>query len=223
MPSIANSECPGTSLCGVALESGTMYENIASERGVEMAGNSSDRVFRQVHRVLNLGAVGMMPDAQLLEWFVSERDQSAEAAFEELMNRHGPMVFGVCRRVLHDPHDAEDAYQAAFLVLAKRAGSIRQKHSVASWLFGVAHRVAIRARGRAARRRATELRIAEQTAGGFSLIGGINQLSARDDNLAALSQQVQREQNGGGVVVDHVVEIAVEIATVAPPSLSKSF
>ena len=84
-----------------------------------MAGNSSDRVFRQVHRVLSLGAVGMMPDAQLLEWFVSERDESAEAAFEELMIRHGPMVFGVCRRVLQDAHDAEDAYQAAFLVLAK--------------------------------------------------------------------------------------------------------
>jgi hypothetical protein len=74
-----------------------------------MAGNSSDRVVRQVRRVFNLGAVGMTSDAQLLEWFVTERDQSAEAAFEELMIRHGPMVFGVCRRVLQDPHDAEDA------------------------------------------------------------------------------------------------------------------
>ncbi len=84
------------------------------------------------------------------------------------MIRHGPMVFGVCRRVLHDPHDAEDACQAVFLVLASLAGSIWRKHSVASWLFGVAHRVAVRARGRAARRRSIELRIAERTTEAFS-------------------------------------------------------
>ena len=107
-----------------------------------MAANSSDRVIRQVNRVFNLGAVGMTPDAQLLDWFVSRGDESAEAAFEELMIRHGPMVLGVCRRVLQDAHDAQDAFQAVFLVLANRARSIRQKGSVASWLFGVAHRVA---------------------------------------------------------------------------------
>ena len=128
-----------------------------------MAGDSSDYVFRQVHSLFNLGAVGMISDARLLEWFVAERDESAEAAFEQLVIRHGPMVFGVCRRVLRDPHDAEDAYQAVFLVLAKRARSIRQKDSVASWLFGVAHRVAARARSRVARRRAFDLRVAEQT------------------------------------------------------------
>ena len=121
-----------------------------------MAGSSSDYFFRQVHRIFDLGAVGMMSDAQLLDWFVAKHDESAEAAFEELMIRHGPMVFGVCRRVLQDPHDAQDAYQAVFLVLAKRARSIRQKDSVASWLFGVAHRVAARARSRAARRRAID-------------------------------------------------------------------
>ena len=85
-----------------------MYEKVTSERGEEMAGSSSDYVFRQVHRIFNLGAVGMMSDAQLLEWFVAKHDDSAEAAFEELMIRHGPMVFGVCRRALQDPHDAED-------------------------------------------------------------------------------------------------------------------
>ena len=115
-----------------------------------MADRSSDYVVWQVHRIFDLGTVGMMSDARLLEWFVSERDESAEAAFEELMIRHGPMVFSVCRRVLQDPHDAEDAYQAVFLVLAKRAGSIRERDSVASWLFGVAHRVAARARRGAA-------------------------------------------------------------------------
>ncbi len=110
-----------------------------------MAGRSSDGLLRQVHRIVNLGAVGTLTDAQLLDWFVSRRDEAAEAAFEELMIRHGPMVFRVCRSVLRDAHDAEDAFQAAFLVLAHRAGAIRRRGSVASWLFGVAHRVSARA------------------------------------------------------------------------------
>ena len=115
-----------------------------SRRGVKMAGSSSGRVFRQVERLFNLGAVGTMTDAQLLDWFVSGRGEPSEAAFEELVNRHGPMVFRVCRSVLRDTHDAEDAFQATFLVLAHRARSIRRRGSIASWLFGVAHRVASR-------------------------------------------------------------------------------
>ena len=91
--------------------------------------------------------------AQLLDWFITSRDESAEAAFEELMIRHGPMVLGICRNVLQDAHDAQDAFQAVFLVLANKARSIRRQDSVASWLFGVAQRVAARARNRAARRR----------------------------------------------------------------------
>src|SRR5271170_3747474 len=118
-----------------------------------MAGSPSDRVHRQVHRLFNFGAVGTMSDAELLDRFVSRRDEAAEAAFEELVIRHGPMVLRVCRGVLHDAHDAEDTFQAVFLVLASRARSIRRSGSVASWLFGVAHRVATRARRSAARRR----------------------------------------------------------------------
>ncbi len=127
-----------------------------------MAGSASDRVLGQVHRLFNFGAVGTMSDGQLLARFVSRRDQAAEAAFEELVIRHGPMVFQVCRNVLHDAHDAEDAFQAVFLVLANRAWSIRQNASVASWLFGVAERVAIRGRRTAARRRALEGRVARR-------------------------------------------------------------
>ena len=108
---------------------------------------------RQVHRLFNFGAVGTMSDAQLLDRFVSRRDEAAEAAFEELVIRHGPMVLRVCRSVLHDAHDAEDAFQAVFLVLANRARSIRRSGSVASWLFGVAQRVANRGKRSAARRR----------------------------------------------------------------------
>ena len=111
-----------------------------------MARSPSDGVLRQVHRLFNLGAIGTMSDSQLLDGFVSRRDEAAEAAFEELTIRHGPMVLRVCRGVLRDPHDAEDAFQAVFLVLASRAGSIRRSGSIASWLFGVAHRVATRAR-----------------------------------------------------------------------------
>ena len=127
-----------------------------------MRGTPADPFFRHVRRVFNLGAVGTVSDAQLLDWFVSARDDSAEAAFEELMIRHGPMVFGICNRVLRDVHDAQDAFQAVFLVLANRARSIRRRDSVASWLFGVAQRVAARARNRAARRRAIDQTAAAQ-------------------------------------------------------------
>src|SRR5271166_6044849 len=95
-----------------------------------MASSLSDRVLRQVHRLLNLGTVGSMTDAQLLDWFVSRRDDAAEAAFEELMVRHGPMVLRVCRSALRDTHDAEDAFQAVFLILVHRARSIRRRGSV---------------------------------------------------------------------------------------------
>ena len=128
-----------------------------------MASSPSDRVFRQVHRLFSVGAVGPLPDAELLDRFVSRRDAVAEAAFEELVVRHGPMVLRVCRNLLHDAHDAEDAFQAVFIVLANRAGSIRWKGSLASWLFGVAHRVAGRARRGDARRRALDRHVAGRT------------------------------------------------------------
>ena len=102
------------------------------------------------------GRVGSLSDAQLLDRFVSNTDETAEAAFEELMIRDGPMVLRVCQSALQDSHDAHDAFQAVFLILANRARVIRRKESVGSWLFGVAHRVAVRARHRATRRLAIE-------------------------------------------------------------------
>ncbi|MCI0457689.1 MAG: hypothetical protein L0Z62_12025 [Gemmataceae bacterium] len=90
-----------------------------------------------------------MPDQQLLERFVADRD---EDAFTALVHRHGPMVTGVCHRLLRETHDAEDAFQATFLVLARKATSIRKGESVGSWLHGVALRVARKARVEAARR-----------------------------------------------------------------------
>jgi RNA polymerase sigma factor (sigma-70 family) len=101
-----------------------------------------------IHRLLRrtLGkAEGVASDADLLQRFVDQNDQTA---FESLVWRHGPLVMGTCRRMLRDVHDAEDAFQATFLVLFRKAGSIRSRRSLGSWLFKVAYRVALRARAR---------------------------------------------------------------------------
>jgi len=95
-------------------------------------------------------------DGALLDLFITHRD---EAAFEALVQRHGPMVLGVCRRVLHNAHDAEDAFQATFLILVRRAASIRPRNMVGNWLYGVAYRTALEARRAAARRRAKERQV----------------------------------------------------------------
>jgi RNA polymerase sigma factor (sigma-70 family) len=89
-------------------------------------------------------------DRQLLELFDRQRD---EAAFAELVRRHGPMVLAACRRVLRNHHDAEDSFQATFLVLARKAGSIRDRECIGGWLYQVAFRIALRARATASRRR----------------------------------------------------------------------
>src|SRR5262245_22421631 len=94
------------------------------------------------------------PDAELLHRYAAGRD---EAAFEALVRRHGPMVLGVCRRVLRCDADAEDAFQATFLVLARRAAAVRDPAGVGNWLYGVAANVARRAWVRNRRRRAHEL------------------------------------------------------------------
>ncbi len=98
-------------------------------------------------------AVAGLGEGQLLERFAKRRD---EPAFAALMARHGPMVLGVCRRVLADPHDVEDAFQATFLILVRRAATLDDRDRLAPWLFGVARRVATRARRDAERRRSRE-------------------------------------------------------------------
>jgi RNA polymerase sigma factor (sigma-70 family) len=99
------------------------------------------------------GTVTGLTDAQLLDLFVARHD---EVAFTALVERHGPMVQRVCHEVLRDYHEAQDAFQATFLVLARHARSIRRRASLASWLHGVALRVAASARSTSARRRTHE-------------------------------------------------------------------
>ena len=88
-------------------------------------------------------------DAELLRRFTSRRDQ---AAFALLVRRHGAMVLGVCRRILGNVHDADDAYQAAFLILVRKATTLNSRGAVGNWLYSVAYRVALRARANSARR-----------------------------------------------------------------------
>src|SRR5207302_7581579 len=95
-------------------------------------------------------------DGQLLEFFIAHKD---DAAFEALVRRHGAMVWGVCRRILRNHHDAEDAFQATFLVLVRKAASIVPRERVANWLYGVAHQTALKARATAARRKERERQV----------------------------------------------------------------
>jgi RNA polymerase sigma factor (sigma-70 family) len=110
-------------------------------------------ILRYLERLTDAGRVGERSDAHLLECFVARRD---EAAFAALLRRHGPLVWGVCRRALRNAQDAEDAFQATFLILVRSAGSIGKRESVRSWLYGVASRVSIRARQTTAVRHARE-------------------------------------------------------------------
>jgi len=96
------------------------------------------------------------PDEELLEQFLGGEEFDSQDAFRALVVRHGPMVLGICRHILNQEHDAEDAFQATFLVLARRGSSIRDRRVLAGWLHEVAYRIAVKARGGAARRRSVE-------------------------------------------------------------------
>ncbi len=127
-------------------------------------------------------------DGQLLRRFARERD---EAAFAALVTRHGPLVYGVCRRMLGHEQDAEDAFQAAFMVLARQAGQIRRAHRLAGWLHGVAVRIAMKARVAAARRQRRERNaakrdIVEQPATGGELA------EALDGEIARLPERYRQ-------------------------------
>ena len=115
--------------------------------------SGANMTLQDLHTLFEAGTFVGLSDGQLLERFVSRRE---EAALGALMQRHGPMVWGVCRRVLLDHHDAEDAFQATFLVLARRAASVVPREKVGNWLYGVASQTARKARAMRAKRRLRE-------------------------------------------------------------------
>src|SRR4029077_7966489 len=126
-----------------------------SERG-QMARGRSEASLKPLETLWSDGAVGSLTDGELIGRFVTSTGEIAEAAFAALVERHAPMVFLVCRETLVEEHDAQDASQATFLVLASQARSIRKPEALGSWLHGVALRVSGKAKVAAARRRAHE-------------------------------------------------------------------
>ncbi len=144
-----------------------------------------DAVVQQVRTLFALGTIDGMTDGRLLERFTTSTDESAEAAFSALVERHGPMVLRVCRSVLRDRHDAEDAFQATFLVMVRRARSLWVRDSLGPWLYQVAHRTATRARTIETQRRSRERKAA---------VGLPTELQERppDDLNEALHQEIAR-------------------------------
>src|SRR5262245_46354265 len=126
-----------------------------------MTNSRFQTVLQHLRRTMCAQVSDGVPDAELLQRFVTQRD---EAAFELLVWRHERMVLGVCRRFLHDPTDAEDAFQATFLTLVCKAGSIARGQSLAAWLHKVACRVALRAARSRARRRTMMQQLEELSA-----------------------------------------------------------
>jgi cytochrome c peroxidase len=113
---------------------------------------------RELQTLLTVGSLGRLSDEQLLDRFVEQRE---DAVFEAIVHRHGPMVWGVCRRVLRDRHDAEDAFQATFIVLARKAASIMIREKLGHWLYGVAYKTAKKAKSMRAKRRMREVQVTE--------------------------------------------------------------
>ncbi len=140
---------------------------------------------RHIHTLFNVGTVGGLTDGQLLDRFTTGTGEAAELAFAALVERHGPMVLRVCQSVVRQPHDAQDAFQATFLVLVRKASSIRNRDSLASWLHGVACRIAASARVATARRQRHERRAAEQAMTSV-------EAEDRDDLASVLHKELDR-------------------------------
>ena len=124
---------------------------------IRLAGSA----INQLQTLFHWGAIGTWTDSQLVTLFLTD-EEGSEAAFRVLIHRHGPMVLGLCRRVLGDEHSAEDAFQATFLVLVKKAGGLRDCNLLSNWLYGVALRIANKEKAKGARRRVVERQATER-------------------------------------------------------------
>ena len=144
----------------------------------------------QLQTLFDVGVVAGLTDCQLLERFLARREKEAEPAFAALVTRHGPMVLNVCRSLLRNPHDAEDAFQVTFLVLARNAGSLRCPDRLGPWLYGVAHRTARQVKARDRRRRRREMNAA--------MFGTRPEVDGHDftveigEEIEALHEEIQR-------------------------------
>jgi RNA polymerase sigma factor (sigma-70 family) len=123
-----------------------------------MAIHPVNEVVQHLRRSVILSEENERDDGELLESYLSQRE---ELALELLVRRHGPMVWGVCQRMLHNPQDAEDAFQTTFLVLVRKAQSIHPRAMVANWLYGVAHQTALKARSMISKRKLRETQVTE--------------------------------------------------------------
>src|SRR5262245_62066008 len=123
-----------------------------------MATSSMSQLFQHLCSAARLRTETERTDGQLLDSFAAH---SETAALEALVRRHAPMVWGVCRRVLRNHHDAEDAFQATFLVLVRKAASIYPRAKVGNWLYGVAHQTALKARASRSKRAVRERKVAD--------------------------------------------------------------
>jgi RNA polymerase sigma factor (sigma-70 family) len=151
-----------------------------------MASGGVGLVARQFHRLFGGGGtVAGLTEIQLLERFLSRRD---EAAFEALMVRYGPMVLSVCRQLLDDPNDVDDAFQATFLVFVRKASSLRRRELLGNWLYGVAHKVARRSRADAAKRRQREKSAAPEREESADHMAHLYDLQPLHEELAKLPE-----------------------------------
>jgi RNA polymerase sigma factor (sigma-70 family) len=146
-------------------------------------------VLRHLRGLIAAESTGPMADVELLERFTARRE---EAAFTALVRRHGPMVHGVCRRLLHNWHDAEDAFQATFLALARSAGAVGRGGSVGGWLHRVAYHAAVKAKARAAHRDERERQVERRlVADPLAEVSGRELLAVLDEELHKLPERLR--------------------------------
>src|SRR5579883_1037865 len=148
-----------------------------------MAEPPSNSFLNYIRHLIGSDPAADMSDRQLLERFLADRD---ETAVEALVRRYGPLVFGVCRRVLHDTHAAEDAFQATFLVLIRKASTLIRCERLGGWLYRVAYRLALRARANEASRRQREAQAARREADNTC------HNSTSSDLVVALEEELQK-------------------------------
>jgi RNA polymerase sigma factor (sigma-70 family) len=170
-----------------------------------MASVTFGAALRHIHQLFCEGSVAGLTDAQLLERFIDRHD---ETAFGALVARHGPMVLGVCRGVIDDPHDVEDAFQAAFLILVRKARTIRGREALGTWLYRVAYRTALRANMDTSRRRTRE------RPGGELTDVPSKHGAPRQELLPALHEEIDRlpEKYRAPIVLCYLEEMSYEEA-----------